>query len=435
MSDARFEAVNILMRIEKDNSYSAIAISNALNKVHFSDQRETSFAVSLIYGVLEHRITLDYNISLYLKSSINRVKSNVLNIIRVGAYQLLYLDKIPVSAAVNESVKISKKMGLSFASGMINAVLRKIAANGLVLPDDSDAVFRMSVEYSVNEDIVASLVRDYDFSVTEDILRCFSGRRPIYLRRNINSCSEDEFIRLLSDEGVSVSKTSLSDCYSVEHTGDITTLKAYEKGYFHVQDMSSQLCCRLLGARPDDIVLDCCAAPGGKSFTIAQYLTGSGHIISCDIYEHKAKLIYSGAERLNISNLKAVVHDARHLKDSNLKADKVLCDVPCSGFGVMGRKPEIRYKSISELSDLPAIQKEILYSAASCVNDGGTLIYSTCTLNSLENEAVCSQFLIDFPEFSVSDDAEYRELTDRFLTIFPDNSHGDGFFIAKFKKR
>lgn len=435
MTDARFEAVNILVRIEKDKSYSAIAISDALKKIHFSDQRETSFAVSLIYGVLEHRLTLDYNISLYLKGSINRVKSNVMNIIRVGAYQLLYLDKIPVSAAVNESVKISKKMGLSFASGMINAVLRKIAENGLVLPDCEDPVFRMSVEYSVNADIVAVLVRDYDFTVTENILRSFSGRRPIYLRRNVSSCTEDEFIKLLSDEGVLLSKTSLQDCFSVEHTGDITSLLAFKKGFFHVQDMSSQLCCRLLDARADDVVLDCCAAPGGKSFTIAQYLTGNGYIISCDIYEHKAKLISSGAERLNIKNLKAVVQDARQLKESNIKADKVLCDVPCSGFGVMGRKPEIRYKSNSDFCVLPGIQREILYSAASCVKNGGTLIYSTCTLNSLENGAVCNQFLMDFPEFSVSEDTAYRELTDRFLTIFPDENHGDGFFIAKFTKR
>ena len=432
MPDPRTEAVRLLTKFEKDASYSAIALSEALKNIDFADSRDVSFAVSLVYGVLEHKITLDYNISLYLTSSVKKLKPVVLNCLRIGTYQLLYLDKVPQSAAVNESVRIVKKLGFSFASGLVNAVLRKIASSGLILPDDSKPEEYLSVRFSVDISIARMLIRDYGFEKAQDILDVFSGRRPIYIRHNTLRCTKDQLKASLEADGVSFKETELEGCISISDTGDISRLSAYKNGYFHVQDMASQICCKLLGAKNGESIIDCCAAPGGKSFTVAQYMKNSGSLISCDMYEHKISLINSGAKRLGITVIDAVCSDAVRLNTLYSEADRVLCDVPCSGIGVMGRKPEIRYKNEADFASLPEIQKNILYSCSEMVRKGGVLIYSTCTLNKKENEEICEGFLRDHPDFYISDDADYKSLTDRFITFLPDKNGSDGFFIAKF---
>lgn len=432
MPDPRTEAVRLLTKFEKDASYSAIALSEALKNIDFADSRDVSFAVSLVYGVLEHKITLDYNISLYLTSSVKKLKPVVLNCLRIGAYQLLYLDKVPQSAAVNESVRIVKKLGFSFASGLVNAVLRKIASSGLILPDDSNQEEYLSVRFSVDLSIARMLIRDYGFEKAQDILDVFSGRRPIYIRHNTLRCTEEQLKASLEADGVSFKETELEGCISISDTGDISRLSAYKNGYFHVQDMASQICCKLLGAKGGERIIDCCAAPGGKSFTVAQYMENCGSLISCDMYEHKISLINSGAKRLGITVIDAVCSDAVRLNTLYSETDRVLCDVPCSGIGVMGRKPEIRYKNEADFSSLPEIQKNILYSCSEMVRKGGVLIYSTCTLNKKENEEICEGFLRDHPDFYISDDADYKSLTDRFITFLPDKNGSDGFFIAKF---
>ncbi len=427
MADARFEAVKLLTKIEKDLSYSSILIAESFKSVCFSENKDKAFAVSLVYGVLERKLTLDYNISLYLTSKISKLKPELLSLLRVGAYQILFCDKIPDSAAVNEAVKISKKAGFAFASGLVNAVLRKVSANGLRLPENN-----LSIRFSVNESIVDSFISDYGYDKTIEILENFEGRRPIFIRANNVKCSDDELVCSLRNDGVIVEKTKLEHCFSVNNTGDITQLDAFIKGWFYVQDMSSQLCCMVAGVKPGDKAVDCCAAPGGKSFSVAQYLNNTGSIISCDMYEHKTRLIAETAERLGIKNITTVCCDARELPRKVNMADVVLCDVPCSGFGVMGRKPEIRYKKTSELSDIPQIQKEILYSCCELVKPGGTLIYSTCTLNKNENDRICDEFLTEHSDFYISNDSLYRSYTDKYITVFPTASGGDGFFIAKF---
>lgn len=435
MSDTRNEAVKLLMKIEKDASYSALAVSEMLRNVSFSDPRDSAFTVSLVYGVLEHRITLDYNIERHLSSKISKLKNNVLNILRVGAYQILYLDKVPVSAAVNEAVKCTRKNGASYASGLVNAVLRKIAADGLSLPDKSNFIEYLSVRYSVNRSIVEKIISDYPGIDAESVFSAFTGRRPIYIRCNTLVCTSEELKAELEKDNVICRDSDVDNCLVIENTGDIAALGAYKKGMFHVQDMSSQICCSLMDINEGDTVLDCCAAPGGKSFTMAQYLGNTGKICSCDIYEHKISLLENGAKRLGINNLTAICRDAATLNESGIKACKVLCDVPCSGFGVMGRKPEIRYKDFSGTENLPELQRKILYSCAETVISSGTLIYSTCTLNKDENDAVCDRFLADHPDFMISDDVKYRSFTDKYITFFPDSDAGDGFFIAKFIKR
>lgn len=432
MINPRVEAVRILTKFEKNATFSSISLTDEIRAKQFSDSRDTSLTVSLVYGVLEHKLTLDYNIREYLSNKKTKLKAEILNILRVGSYQILYMDKIPVSAAVNEAVKSSKLLGFSFAAGLVNAVLRKISLNGIVLPQDTDKTKFLSIKYSVNEDIVRVFVDNFGIDKTISVLEAFVGRRPIYIRRNSLKCFEEQLIQEFNIENVSVEKTKLDDCYAVEHTGDIAELETFKKGLFYVQDMSSQLCCRLLDAKPGETVVDCCAAPGGKSFTLSQYMKNSGTLYSCDLYEHKTELIRKSASRLGIDIINVICSDARNLNENGIVADRVLCDVPCSGFGVIGRKPEIRYKSYDEVSDLPNIQKEILYSCSKMVKPGGILVYSTCTLNKEENDMVCDSFLADNPDFSVDCSGEYGTLTERYLTILPDKESGDGFFIAKF---
>lgn len=435
MAQARETAVDILLKIEKDKAYSSFSVADTLKNTVIEDSRELALAVSLVYGVLEHKITLDYNLSLYLSSPLKKLRPTVLAVLRTGALQILYMDKIPDSAAVNESVKLVKKKGCAFASGMVNAVLRKLAANGLCLPDENDRQKYLSIKYSFPEELVKHYTLQYGEEKAEQIMSVSAGRRPIFIRVNTLKTNTQELNEILNNEGVnSVICNSTENCLIVTDTGDITKLPSFKKGLFHVQDLSSQLCCKILGVKPDDTVVDCCAAPGGKTFTSVQYADDTGIFYSADIHPHKIDLIEGGAKRLGIKSVKAVCCDAKKLKNNIHNADKVLCDVPCSGLGVVGRKPEIRYKKLSEFDGLPAQQYEILSSCSQMVKDGGTLVYSTCTLNRLENDEVCDRFLNEHKDFILCEDEEYKSLCSdgKYITVFPSENGGDGFFIAKF---
>ncbi len=435
MAQARETAVDILLKIEKDKAYSSFSVAETLKNTVIEDSRELSLAVSLVYGVLEHKITLDYNLSLYLASPVKKLRPTVLSVLRTGAMQILYMDKIPESAAVNESVKLVKKKGCAFASGMVNAVLRKIVANGLCLPDENDRLKYLSVKYSFPEELVKHYVLQYGEEKAEQIMSVSAGRRPIFVRVNTLKTNTQALNEILNNEGIkSEINESIENCLIVTDTGDITRLAAFNDGLFYVQDISSQLCCKMLGARPCETVVDCCAAPGGKTFTCVQYTEDTGNFYSADIHPHKIDLIEKGAQRLGIKSVKAVCCDAKKLKYNIHNADRVLCDVPCSGLGVVGRKPEIRYKSLSEFADLPYEQYNILSNCSEMVKVGGTLVYSTCTLNRAENDDVCDRFLSEHKDFSICEDEEYKALCSdgKYITVFPTENGGDGFFIAKF---
>lgn len=435
MAQARETAADILLKIEKDKAYSSFSVAETLKSTVMEDSRELSLAVSLVYGVLEHKLTLDYNLGLYLSSPLKKLRPIVLAVLRTGALQILYMDKIPVSAAVNESVKLVKKKGCSFASGMVNAVLRKIAANGLRLPDETDRLKYLSVKYSFPEELVKHYTLQYGEEKAEQIMSVSAGRRPIFLRVNTLKTNAQALNEVLNNEGVcSEICDTMENCLVVKDTGDITRLKSFTDGLFHVQDMSSQLCCKLLGAKPGDTVVDCCSAPGGKTFTSVQYADDKGSFYAADIHPHKIDLIENGTGRLGIKSVRAVCCDAKKLRHNIHNADKVLCDVPCSGLGVVGRKPEIRYKNLADFSGLPTEQYEILSSCSDMVKNGGTLVYSTCTLNRAENDDVCNRFLNEHNDFMLCEDEEYKSLCSdgKYITVFPTENGGDGFFIAKF---
>ena len=437
MTTARSVAAQTLMKIETKDAYSTLALNGLLKEQPLTSEKDTALAARLVYGVTERKLTLDYQLSLYLKEPIKKLRPAVLTCLRMGAYQILFMDKIPSRAAVNESVALVKTLGAGYASGMVNAVLRRIAEKGLcLLPEQPDNMFFLSVKYSCPIPLLSHFIKCYGRDNTEQHLSASLCERPLFIRRNTLACTEEELRSALEKDGASVLYRSPEGCGILQAHGDITGLAAFKQGMFHVQDLSSQIDVQLLGAKPGQTVVDCCAAPGGKSFTAAQYMRNSGNLIACDQYPGKTELIEIGARRLGIKNITTICENAALLWKKGIAADAVLCDVPCSGFGVIGRKPEIRYKDPAQFEDLPETQYSILESGARMVRPGGTLVYSTCTLNPAENEEVCRRFSVEHPEFVLSSDPSYREITGGdYLTVFASPEGGDGFFAAKFERK
>lgn len=427
MADARQTAFKALSVMERDNSYSNLLLPDIAAAEGLS-RRDMLLAYRIVKTVLERKITIDYNLSLYLTQPLKKLKPQVLTILRMGACQLLFLDKIPASAAINESVKLSKKTGCSFASGLINAVLRKVSQNGIKFPDEKKGLFYLSVKYSFPEYICKKFCDYFGNETAEKIMESSLGDGRIYIRKNTIKEAElsIEHEKVLFPE----------NCCVLKHNGDMTTHPDFENGLFHVQDLSSQLCCRVLDAKKGETVVDVCSAPGGKSMTTAQLMENDGKIISCDIHNHKLGLIEQTAERLGINIIETRLRDGADTTASLPVADRVLCDVPCSGFGVTGKKPEIRYKDEGEIKSLPPLQLRILLNSADYVKKGGRLVYSTCTLIPEENVDVVNRFLSERKDFiPVHIDDEIKGFRDgETLTVLPSDYDCDGFFIAAFER-
>ncbi len=427
MADARSTAFGVLSKMQKDNSYSNLLLADVLKAADLS-YNDKMLTHRIVKTVLERKITIDFNLSLYLKQPLKKLKPQVLTVLRLGAGQILFMDKIPVSAAINESVKLIKKCGCSFASGLVNAVLRKIGENGLVLPDSRDKIKYLSVKYSFPEYITKIFADYYGDSCAEKIMESSLGDGKIYIRKNSLKKSPFSF---------EAEKTDFpDDCYILKELGDITKNGGFNDGLFHVQDLSSQLCCRVLAPEKGETVIDVCAAPGGKTMTLAQMMCNEGKIIACDVHEHKLKLIDNTAERLGINIVETRLRDGADVNSGLPMADRILCDVPCSGFGVTGKKPEIRYKDEAEIASLPSLQLEILQNSARYLKVGGRLVYSTCTLLPDENEDVVGQFLKNNDNFRAVpiDDTIKGKRTREAITVLPFDYDCDGFFIALFER-
>ncbi len=436
MKNARQTAFEILCKIQKDSSYSNLTVDSFLTRSELVTA-EAAFVSALVYGVLESSYTLDYQLAANLKQPLKKLKPQVLTILRLGAYQLLFMDKVPESAAVNESVKLSKANGCAFASGLINAVLRNVAKKGISLPDISDKILYYSVKYSFPEELVKFWIKSYGEDNAVGIMRSCAGRPPLIIRTNTLKTTTDELVQTLNNEGVDTVRAVADDSLELSKCGGVEKLRAFNNGLFHVQDAASQLCISALDPRPNETVLDLCAAPGGKSFTVAEHMNNTGRIIACDIHNHRLELIKSGASRLGITNIEYIVNDASVYSNDIPLADKVLCDVPCSGLGIVRRKPEIRCKPLDTLKELPPIQRRILDTASRYVKPGGRLVYSTCALNPKENENVCKDFLSshsDFRSVIPTDFCNGTFIRDGFVTLMPHINGTDGFFIAVFER-
>lgn len=444
MNNARSAALTALLHVDINEGYSNIVLDKTLSSLDL-EQRDKALASAIFYGVLERRITLDYIINQFSKTPTKKMSAQVLEILRIGVYQILYLEKIPKSAAVNESVNLAKEKENVKASGFINAVLRSLLRNldEIKMPDpEKETLLYLSVKYSFPEWLIALWQKAYGKDCTIELLNSTMNKPPVFARVNNTVISEENLLHQLDLEGVKVNTvTWLDHAIELEQIGSISQSRCFQNGFFHIQDLSSQLCCSLLNPLSGQRVIDVCSAPGGKSFTIAEIMKNQGEILAFDKYKGKVRLIQQGAERLKLSVIEAAVRDAVNPKTSIEPADRVLCDAPCSGLGIIRRKPEIRYKSKSAIDSLPDLQYLILCESSKLVKIGGILFYSTCTLNPKENFEVAAKFIehnSGFAPYTLRlPDAitHVVDEPDNQLTLMPHVHGTDGFFVAAFQKR
>ena len=433
MENARMLTLSLLNKTFENNGFSNILLDSALNSSELSPQ-DKRFCAALYYGVIERRITLDYVIAKYSKKSLNKLDDVVVNILRMGVYQLKYMDNVPNNAAVNESVVLTRKMKIASASGFVNAVLRGFIRDDKHIAAPPTKIEAMSVMYSAPEWLVKKLMSEYSEEIAVSLLENSVGTPPTTIRLNTTIANEQMLLTQLT--GHSLSKNIYIDnCYSVE-SGDIVASTAFKDGFFHVQDIASQLCCMALAPKEGDIVIDVCSAPGGKAFTLAELMNNTGMVYAMDLYDNRVKLINDGIQRLKLKNVTAMKSNANEINSVLPQADKVLCDVPCSGLGVIRRKPEIKYKNAEDFEELPNIQYGILSNSSGYLKVGGELIYSTCTLNRNENDKVVDRFLSEHPNFEGVSFLE--NLGGPFggtrATLAPLYFNSDGFFMAKLRR-
>ena len=443
MTGAREAALRALLRVDTEGAYSNLALDHLLSGLSI-DARDRSLATTIFYGVLERRITLDYVIGHFSSIPLSKISPVALELLRIGIYQILYLDKIPASAAVNESVNLAKTCGAKRASGFINAVLRNFVRSGGKQPPFGPEIAplrRLSVEYSCPEWIIALWEKAYGKRTARLLLQSMAQKPDLFARVNNTLVSEEQLIERLCGERLEAEPVAWPECAVHLKAGtELADSACYREGLFHIQDLSSQILCAFIDPQPGETVADVCAAPGGKAFTLAERMKNQGRVLAFDKYPQKAALIQEGARRLSLSCISAGVRDAADPKENLESADRVLCDVPCSGLGVLRRKPEIRFKSPGPIDSLPDLQYLILCKSSELVRKGGMLYYSTCTLNPAENRAVADRFLDEHAEFAPQPlplpETFRREVEEpeNQMTFLPYLHGTDGFFAASFRR-
>lgn len=423
-------AFRLLQKYATSDQYSNLALDHALSGSDLSEA-DRRLVSALFYGVIESRITLDYQISRLSERPLEKLDLPTLTALRMGLYQLIRLDRIPTHAAIYETVSLVPRKSAPF----VNAVLRAYTRTpGVLLPEGESVTpaERLSVACSVLTALAEKFIRVYGEERAEKILNAFGQNPAITLRVNSLKTSREALASMLGG----AEPTALSGD-GLRLRGSVRQLPGFEEGLFFVQDEASQLCVEALGAIPGDTVMDVCACPGSKSFGCAVRMRNTGRVLSFDLHEKKLSLIESGAQRLGITIITPSVQDAREpIAELVGRADRVLCDVPCSGFGVIAKKPELRYKNPADSAALPAIQSAILENACRYVAPGGVLVYSTCTVFPEENQDNVVRFLERHPEFSLTPfRAGALDCPAGMITLLPDEFPTDGFFIARMEKK
>lgn len=433
---AREAAYLSLLRCLRESSFSNLEADSAIRKYSLAGV-EKGFYTTLVYGVIERRLTLDYIISLLSSKPVGSLDDEIMTILRLGLYQLIYLDRVPESAAVNESVKLAKAVkpgAASFVNAVLRGFLRKYSKDNLPYPGKSDFIKYLSVRYSCGEEVVRILERAGE---VESLLAAFESDSRVTLRVNTLKTSRDEVMARLAEEGIDARETAVSpDGILISGLSDAAR-RMISDGLVFVQDEASQLVSHVLMPKAGERVLDICACPGGKSFSMAMKMGNEGEILAFDLHKNKLSLIDSGAERLGISVIKtAEKNGAVYDKSLDSTADAILCDVPCSGLGVISKKPEIRYKSPADIERLPEIQYSILENSSRYLKKGGRLCYSTCTLNPDENSGVVERFLAAHDDFEpVPFYVGNLASEGGKLTLRPDRNGTDGFFISLLRRK
>ncbi len=433
----RKKAIDIIMRVKRDGAYSNLELADSLGGL---DTKEKAFVTRLVYGTLTYSIQADYLLSKHINKPLSKLDKEVLAILESAVYQKLYMDSVPDYAIINESVNLTRKYGKASAAGFVNGVLRKTLVCGLDISDIPKNTSKYySVKYSLDEGFCSLMMKQYG-SLAEKI---FSGSRenaPFTVRVNTLKTDRKKLKKAFSDKGIKAENTEIcDDCLKVHGGFAVRDEELFKKGYYYPQDEASAMAAYVLSPEKGDTVIDMCAAPGGKTTYLAELMRGEGKIHAFDLYEHKIKLIDELSKRLGIDMINAEVKDAE-VFDETLKesADKILADCPCSGYGLLRKKPEIKYKKSTK--ELENLQLKILENAAEYLKTGGELVYSTCTVNKAENIENINRFLSLHKEFELCNIAGYFggkpffDIGKGYIQVLPGEYGMDGFFIAKMKK-
>lgn len=437
--DAREVALKIINDVTQNHAYANIALARELNRQKLSDQ-DRRFVTELVYGTIKARETLDWMIGFFINRTVDKIAPIVLNILRMGMYQMFFLSKIPVSAACNQAVELTKKYGHSGTVKFVNAVLRNAGRTPekIVYPDrEQNLVKFLALTYFHPEWLIARWLKRLGPDATEELCSINNVTPALCLRTNTLKNTREELLAVLAQEGVVAQPSDWTpEGIVCQSAPALSTLKSLSTGLFQIQDESSMLVAHVLGAKPGEFIIDTCAAPGGKSTHIAALMENKGRLVATDIYEHKLALIRDNAQRLGLTIIQTHEMDATQIGTKfSGQADRVLVDAPCSGLGVLRRKADSRWrKEETMLKELPKLQRAILYSAADCVKVGGVLVYSTCTTEPEENQAVVESFLRCRPEFALEKTSDFLPITGHdadMVQLWPHVDHVDGFFIAR----
>ena len=440
MSNARETALRVLVSCRTNGAWADAALKAQLQRDGVSGA-DAALCSRIVYGVMQNQLLLDHYLGAFCTQRLDHLQPPLADILRVGAYQILYLDKVPDHAAVSESVNLAKRFKRAQASGLVNAVLRKLSQNKNHLPEipARDEIRYLSTRYSHPRWLVKKLLPVLGREELEQFLQANNAVAPLTVQVNPLKTTEEALVQELEAAGVAVKKHSwVPGCLELSGTGDLTELEAFRSGRFTVQDPAASLVSRFAGIQPGQKVLDVCAAPGGKSFGAAFAMENRGEILSCDLHENKLVRIQESAARLGVTCIETCAADGSKFRPEWAnKFDTVLVDAPCSGLGIIRKKPDVRYKKADDLFAMPVIQSAILENAARYVAPGGTLVYSTCTILPEENEQVSDAFLAEHPEFvreAVLLPQPVGE-TDGQLTLWPQRHDTDGFYICRIKRR
>lgn len=419
MITAREAALLTLNEIFYNGAYSNLAVKEMLGKCRGMDKNEKAFYTGLVYGVVSRHFTLEHTIAKYSSVKVKKLARYVKILLEMGIYQLFFLDKVPESAAVNESVKLAKKYCKKGSDRFVNAVLRAFCKDGCKIDFEDN----LSVKHSFSPEMTEMFCEQFGIELCEQLMSALNEAPDFLIRPNLLKTDAETLSLKLKESGINNVAT---DYGMIKSDGfDILASELYRGGYFSVQDRGAYTASLVLDPKNGETVIDMCAAPGGKTTHIAEIMDDCGKVLAFDVHEHKLPLIENAVKRLGIKSVEAKVSDATILQNELIStADRVLCDVPCSGWGIIRRKPDIKF-SHTDLDELYDIQRKIIRNGAEYVRNGGCLVYSTCTLNKHENEEIISDFLRDNDEFEKAFEK----------TFYPHIDGCDGFFICRLNKK
>ncbi len=440
-------AVNIISEINEEGAYSNISLKeNFSNYRHLTDL-DKAFITTIVNGTIRYLLTIDYVINQFSKTKTKKMKAVIRSILRSSVYQILFMDKVPASAACNEAVKITKRRGLSGLAGFVNGVLRNISRNkdNIIYPDPhKDFINYLSIKYSFPKWIIEYWLDHYSKEFVEELCHASNINPKVSIRCNLLKSDVDSLTDSLLKENIDVSKgLYLKEALYISKTSSISELDSFKKGLFQVQDESSMLVGHIVNPKVGEKILDVCSAPGGKSTHLAELMNNKGYILARDIHENKLNLVKSSAKRLGIDIIESQVKDASAIDEKMLnKMDKVLVDAPCSGLGIIRKKPDIKWKKEnSDLKELIGIQRRILEVSSKYVNKDGVLVYSTCTISEKENLENIEWFIKNF-DFVLEDIDPYipKKLQNEnskqgYIKLYPHIHNTDGFFIARLRRK